>query len=139
MERQEFRLDDYGWTCYVYYVVRELNAEEILDMLIEIGCRGEDLYKAHDNLKSGKCDTGLTYSNKDARETVIVLAKTSTPLEFAQSWQHEIGHCADHIAQCLGINPHGEEVRYIGDSIVEKTWDISKHLLCEHCRGKHDM
>lgn len=89
---------------------------------------------AYNNLTSGKLDTGLTYSNSDTRETVIVFAKTSSAKEFQQSYKHETGHLQTHIAQTFGIDPYGEEIQYIGDDIVEATWEIAKGLLCDHCR-----
>ncbi len=134
MIRQKFRLPKYDWLVYAYYIVTKPHAEEILDNLIAIGCRGGDLRTAHLNLYSGKLDTGLTYSNKETRETVLVFAKTSCAREFQQSYQHETGHIKDHIAQAFGINPHGEEIQYIGDDIVEATWDIAHELLCDCCR-----
>lgn len=136
MIRQRFTLPKYDWRVYAYYVVTKLNADEILDALVGIGCYGEHLEGAYNNLTSGKLDTGLTYSNSSTRETVIVFAKTSSAKEFQQSYQHEVGHLKDHITQAYGISPHGEELQYIGDDIVEATWDIAKDLLCEHCR-KH--
>lgn len=136
MIRQRFALPRYGWSIYAYYVVTKPNAEEILDALSHIGCSGEDLQRAYKNLMSGKLDTGLTYSNSDTRKTVMVIAKTSNAKEFQQSYKHETGHLQSHIAQTFGINPHGEELQYIGDDIVEVTWDIAKELLCDNCRKK---
>lgn len=134
MIRQHFALPKYGWRVCAYYVVTRPDAEEILDALAHIGCGGEDLQRAYDNLTSGRLDTGLTYSNSDTRETVIVFAKTSSAKEFMQSYKHETGHLQSHIAQTFGIDPHGEELQYIGDDIVEATWDIAKDLLCDHCK-----
>lgn len=136
MIRNHFSLPKYGWNVYAYYVVTEPNSEEILDSLVHIGCNGEDLQRAYENLTSGKLDTGLTYSNSDTRETVMVIAKTSSAKEFQKSYKHETGHLQSHISQTFGINPHGEELQYIGDDIVEATWDIAKNLLCDNCR-KH--
>ncbi len=101
-----------------------------------IGCHGKYLEGACQNLMSGKLDTGLTYSNSDTRETVMVFAKTSSAKEFQQSYKHETGHLQTHIAQSFGIDPYGEELQYIGDDIIDATWEIAKDLLCEHCR-KH--
>ncbi len=136
MIRQRFRLPNSDWIVYAFYVVTRPYAEEILDNLIAIGCHGKTLQKAHDNLYSGKLDTGLTYSNQTTRETVMVFAKTSCAREFQQSYQHEIGHLKDHIARALGASPHGEAIQYIGDDIVEATWHIARNLLCDCCRNK---
>ena len=92
MIRQKFTLNKYAWHVYAYYVVTKPNADEILDALVGIGCHGEHLEGAYKNLTSGKIDTGLTYSNSDTRETVIVFAKTSSAKEFQQSYKHETGH-----------------------------------------------
>lgn len=135
MIRQRFHLKSHDWAIYAYYVVTKPNADEILDTLANIGCGGDNLQRAYSNLTSGNLDTGLTYSNSDTRETVMVFAKTSSAKEFQQSYQHEIGHLKDHIAQTFDINPHGEELQYIGDDIVEKTWHIAKDLLCDHCKS----
>lgn len=131
MIRQRFTLPKYHWRVYAYYVVTNPNADEILDALVHIGCGGEDLQRAYNNLTSGKLDTGLTYSNSDTQETVMVFAKTSNAKEFMQSYKHETGHLQSHIAQTFGLNPHGEEIQYIGDDIVEETWEVAKDLLCK--------
>ena len=137
MIRQRFYHKPTDWRFYVYYVVTEPHADEILERLAGIGCDGDNLAKAHDNLASGKCDTGLTYTNQSSHETVVVIAKTSTALQFLQSLTHEFGHAANHIAQYYGLSLGGEEVRYICDGLLEKTWDISRELLCDCCRTQH--
>ena len=129
MIRQRFTLPKYHWRVYSYYVVTNPHADEILDALVHIGCDVEDLQRAYNNLTSGKLDTGLTYSNSDTQETVMVFAKTSNAKEFMQSYKHETGHLQSHIAQTFGLNPHGEEIQYIGDDIVEETWEVAKDLL----------
>lgn len=126
----------YDWKVYVYYVVTEPDAEEIMSRLHDIGCRGKNLRQAYANLTSDKLDMGLTYTNSMTHESVVVIAKTSTALQFLQSLTHEFGHLSNHIAQAYGISLAGEEVRYICDSFLEKTWSISKELLCDCCRYK---
>lgn len=135
MIRSHFDLPKYDWCVYTYYVVTKPNADEILNALVHIGCDGKTLDRAYRNLTSGRLDTGLTYSNIDTRETVMVFAKTSSAKEFQQSYKHETGHLQAHIAQTFGIDPYGEELQYIGDDIVEATWEIVKDLLCDHCRN----
>lgn len=137
MIRQRFYHKGTDWRCNVYYIVTEPNAEEILERLSEIGCDGSTLKRAYKNLTSGKCDTGLTYTDQSGRESVVVIAKTSTALEFLLSLEHEFGHLACHIAQYYGLDLGGEDVRYICDSLIEKTWPISRKLLCDCCRHKH--
>lgn len=131
MIRQTFQLPKYHWTVYAYYVVTAPHAEEILKTLVGIGCDGSTLDRAYMNLTSGNLDTGLTYSNISSMESVMVFAKTSNAREFMKSYKHETGHLQSHIAQTFGLNPHGEEIQYIGDDIVEETWEVAKDLLCK--------
>ena len=134
MIRSRFHIDKYGWTVTVFYAVTGIYVDDILPELEDIGCRGETLREAEAVVSSSRLDTGLTYSNNSLRRTVIVIAKTSSPKEFAKSWRHEMGHLADHIAMTFGIDPHGEEIQYIGDEIVEQMWLVARDFLCEDCR-----
>mgnify|MGYP001550729438 FL=1 len=50
-----------------------------------------------------------------------------------------MGHLGDHISQTYGLDPHGEEIQYIGDDIVGKMWKVAKKFLCESCRSKNNL
>ena len=63
MIRQRFTLPKYGWSCMAYYAVDTYYTEEILDNMHSIGCDGDMLRTAYDNIKSGNLNTGVTYSN----------------------------------------------------------------------------
>lgn len=138
MVRQRFTLDRYGWKCTVYYAVRDGDVGEVLEAMHAIGCDGGMLRAAYENIAGGEKNTGVTYSNFAARETVMVIAAASSPMEFAKSWRHEAGHMAMHIAQAYGIDPYGEQVQYIGDEIVGATWEYAAPRLCSCrcCRSK---
>lgn len=137
MIRQQIHIqtEKCNWKVRIYYVVTHVQAEEIMTQLMALGCSGEDLQKAEINLFQGKLDTGLTYSNTEKRKTIMVIAKTSTPMEFACSQQHEVGHLKSHMAEAYGIPQKGEEIQYLGDEIYRQMWPIAKTLLCECCRS----
>lgn len=134
MIKHTFRLPNYDWTVKAFYVVTRVQAEEVMNALVSIGCEGSSLRRAWRNLNSGELDTGLTYSNEELHKSVMVFAKTSSAREFQQSYQHEIGHLKDHIASEYGISPHGEEIQYLGDEIIAATWDVAHNLLCDCCK-----
>lgn len=136
MIRQKIYLPDWDWRVFVFYVVTKPDAKEITRKLESIGCKGADLERAEHSLLSGQCDTGITYTSHTLGESVIVIAKTTTALEFEQSMTHEVGHLANHIGLFYGLNLNGEEVRYISDSVIAKMWPIAKELVCDCCRGK---
>lgn len=138
MIRQRFTLPRHRWTVYAYYAVDTYYTDEILDMMQSIGCDGDMLRAAYENMSSGDMNTGVTYSNFGTRETVMVIALTSSAKEFAKSWRHECGHLATHICKAFGIDPYGEEIQYIGDDIIEEMWEHANPLLCECkcCKNK---
>lgn len=135
MIRQKINLKNWDWKVMVYYVVTAPNADEILRSLENIGCKGEDLQRAEKSLRYGGLDTGMCYTNHSLGESVVVIARTSSGKEFTASLSHEFGHLANHIGLFYGLDLNGEEVRYISDELIEKSWSISRELVCDECRS----
>lgn len=133
---QDFDIPRYGWQVRVYYAVDAYDTAAILHDLRSIGCKGSALETARRNLRAGRLDTGLTYSNFTGRSTVMVIALTSTPEEFQNSYDHEKGHLCRHISQACGIDPFSEEEQYLAGSIGQKMFPVARRFLCEHCRKK---
>lgn len=134
MIRQEIELPRYRWRVVIYYAVTKIYCDDIMDDLREIGCRGIDLAVAYNNLSEGRVNTGLTFSNYDLRETVMVIARTSTPAEFANSYDHERKHLEAHIADAYELDPYGEDIAYLCGDIGQRMFPVSQKFMCEHCR-----
>lgn len=134
MIRQDFYIPEYGWHVRAYYAVTTYWAHRISGDMRGIGCRGGSLEKAENSLVLGDLDTGITYSNYEERETVMVISKTSSPEEFLNSWEHEKRHLARHMEQALDIDPYGEEAAYLEGAIAQKMFPVAKMFICEHCR-----
>ena len=134
MIRQEIYLKKYDWRVRIYYAVTTYWAGRILSDMERIGCRSFELAKAWRNLRSGDLNTGLTYSNYQTGETVMVISLTSSPEEFLNSWEHEKKHLARHIEQAYGIDPFGEEAAYLEGTIAQKMFPVARKFICEHCR-----
>lgn len=133
---QDIYLPDYDWHCKVFYSVTTYWVKDILNKLKRIGCSGSTFRKARKNLMDGKLNTGLTYSNKSHGESVMVIARTSSPDEFAHSYDHEKGHLAMHIALAYDIDPYGEEFQYMSGDIAKKMFPVAKIFMCDCCRKK---
>ena len=133
---QEIYLAEYDWHCRVFYAVTEYWADDILHELRMIDCSGEAYHRAQNNLYSGKLDTGLTYSNRRLHKSIMVIALTTCPEEFAHSFDHEKGHLAKHIASVYNLDPFGEEVQYLSGDIAKEMFPIAKKFFCECCRKK---
>lgn len=131
---QEFRLLDWNWKVKVFYVVDLIPIDYIIDQLKSIDCSEEDIDSAIAVLDSEVYNRGITFSNNETRESVIVIGETSCPAQFAHSYDHEKLHLTMHIAKQDKIDPFGEELAYLSGEIGFQMFPIAKWLLCEHCR-----
>ena len=138
MIRQQFDISKYDWKVEVYYAVDCYYTDEIMGKLYDIGCRGDDLQTAYENLSAGKPDTGLTYSNYGTRQTVMVIGITSSAAQFQNSYDHERKHLEAHIAAALGIDPWGEEICYLSGEIGQLMFEKARLMLCvcDCCKHK---
>lgn len=137
MIRQQFDISKYDWKVEVYYAVDCYYTDEIMGRLYDIGCRGDDLRAAYENLSAGKPDTGLTYSNYGTRQTVMVIGITSSATQFQNSYDHERKHLEAHIAAALGIDPWGEEICYLSGEIGQLMFEKARLMLCDCDCCKH--
>ena len=133
MIRQVIHIHRYDWTVVAFYDARQWDADRILDELYELGISDRTIGKAADNLYAGLKDTGLTYTNARERATIIVLSRTTSKAEFANSWVHEIGHCSKHIALAYGLDCNGEEVNYLSGELAREMQPIAARLMCPTC------
>ena len=137
MIRQQFDISGYDWKVEVYYAVDAYYTDEIMGRLYDIGCRGDDLQTAYENLSSGKPDTGLTYSNYGTRQTVMVIGITSSAAQFQNSYDHERKHLEAHMAAALGIELRGEQLCYLSGEIGQLMFEKAKLMLCDCDCCKH--
>lgn len=136
MIMHDFFLKKADWMVRVYISVSTYHADEILDDLIYLGCQGENLKRAKESLWEGNLNTGLTYTNIERRETVMVIAKASSGAEYWNSIDHEKLHLLQDIATADGIDPFGEEISYISGEFIRDLFNVAKSVLCDCCRKK---
>lgn len=133
---QDIYIPGYGWHVRIYYAVTTYWSGRIISDMERAGCRGGQLQRAYRSLTKGGLNTGITYSNLRAGETVMVVSLTSTPEEFLNSWEHEKKHLARHIEQAYGIDPYSEEAAYLEGEIAQRMFPVAKRFICEHCRKR---
>lgn len=132
MIRQDVYLDKWDWYVIVYYAVDTYYMDEILEELEMIGCTYAD--EIEEDLTQHPYNNGLTYSNMRRRVSLIVIGLTETPDEFQNTYDHEKGHLAMHIAEEDRMDVFGEEFQYLAGEIGKQTFPIAKRFMCEHCR-----
>lgn len=135
MIRQVITLHKYDWIIYAYYAVSTYYIDDIMEHLWQVGVDAKNAQRAYNNLSSGDLNTGLCYSNKKNRETVLVVAKTSSAGEFLNSLTHEASHACVHIASATGVDLISEDYAYMVGDLCGEMYPKVKQLLCEHCRN----
>lgn len=138
MIRQRIYIEKYDWVIHAYFALDTYYVQEIMDLLYDLGCDSSIMDKAYDNLSSGELNTGLCYSSYRKRESVLVVAMTTTPQEFINSLFHELTHLQSHIAQMYHLPPTGEAVAYLSGEVIMQIYPKVKHLLCDCCRKHYD-
>lgn len=132
MIRQDVYLERWDWYVIVYYAVDTYYMDEILEELEMIGCTYAD--EIEEDLTQHPYNNGLTYSNMRRRVSLVVIGLTETPDEFQNTYDHEKGHLAMHIAEEDRMDVFGEEFQYLAGEIGKQTFPIAKRFMCEHCR-----
>lgn len=125
---QDITIKRVGWKVRVYHSVDYVYADEIIDELIRLGCRGEDLKKASRYLWSGLPNQGLTYTR--GRETLMVIGYTTSGCEYWNTLDHERLHLLQHITSETGLDPFGEEIAYISGEFSKEVFKCAGNLLC---------
>ena len=132
MIRQDVYLNKWDWYVIIYYAVDTYYMDDILDELENIGCAYAD--EIEEDLTQQPYNNGLTYSNLRKRVSLIVIGLTETPDEFQNTYDHEKGHLAMHIAEEDQMDVFGEEFQYLVGEIGKQTFPIARRFMCEHCR-----
>lgn len=137
MIRHTFEVPQHHWTFRVYIALTEYWADEILGHLWRLGANWTVLQRANANLRSGQLNNGLTYASMKERETLIVVAKTSSAAEMFNSVVHELDHAALFTFRFLGITPGTEEAAYFKGGLAREIFPIVEPYMCTCCRAKH--
>ena len=135
---QRIVLPKYGdWVVHAYYAVSTYYVDDIMLKLWEANIDADNAKEAWDNLSKSDVDTGLCYSNYKKRETVLVIAKTSSAAEMLNSLTHECAHCCVHISTAFGIDYRSEEFCYMIGELCREMYPRVKNLLCDCCRKEY--
>ena len=136
MIKHDFIIWDYKWTVRCYFAVSCYYADEILGHLWRIGADMDTMRLANKNLRACSLDTGITYTSRWNRETIMVVALTSSSAEFFNSLLHELKHVEDQIGEAIDLDQKSEEAAYLRGDLAREIFPKIKHLLCEHCRSE---
>lgn len=134
---QDIYIKRVGWHVRVYHAVDTMYADEIIDELIKVGCRGEMLTNAKISIWRGMLNSGMTYSNTKAKESLMVIGLTTRGAEYWNTLEHEMQHLLQDIELSLGLDHYGEEIAYVSGEFIRDLYPKAKHLLCDCCRNSY--
>ena len=134
MVTQIVYLKDYDWLIKVFYEVTSDDTDIILKELDDIDCPAEIYYSAAEMLEGDYPDTGFTYTSSFYQVSFIIMMQSSCADEFQNTFDHEKGHAAHHIATELGLDKAGEEIQYLQGKIGKEMFKVAKRFMCDHCR-----
>ena len=133
MIEQRFYVEKYDWRVTVFYAVTGYEVRWILEELRRVGCPPGYIRATAKNLRVGKINSGITYSNKRGRRSVMVIGLCDSAKQYSNSIAHERAHLVTHIAEASGIGLEGEEICYLTGDIASKMFDVSRRFICADC------
>ena len=120
MMEQNLHIKEIGWSLRIFYCPKTSSQRSIvLKCLYNAGCTGRNFRRAMTLLDSGALNTGLTYTNKDDMETIIVIGCSSDVAEFVNTLTHEMNHFIEHVMEALHIESGTEDEAYFTGELFE--------------------
>lgn len=127
---RDLYIEQYRWHVHCYFAVNKYYTEEILDVLESLGCSSAVYERVAVKMDKNSLNAGFTYSNKNTRETLMVVGRASSNEEYINSITHELRHLCDDIASVVGISDNGEDVAYLTGDIASQLSDVIQVLVC---------
>ena len=120
MIQQNINIREIGWNLRIFYCPKTTSQRSVvLQCLYNTGCTGRNFRRAMTLLGSGAVNTGLIFSNKSERKTIIVVGLSSNVGEFINTLTHEINHFIEHVMEALHIQSGTEDEAYFTGELYE--------------------
>ena len=120
MIQQNLHIEEIGWNLRIFYCPKTTSQRSVvLQCLYNAGCTGSNFRRAMTLLGSGAVNTGLIFSNKSERNTIIVVGRSSDVAEFVNTLTHEINHFIEHVMEALHIQSGTEDEAYFTGELYE--------------------
>ena len=120
MIQQKINIREIGWNLRLFYCPKTSSQRSIvLQCLYDAGCTGKNYRRAMTLLGSGALNTGLIFSNKSERKSIIVVGHSSNVGEFINTLTHEINHFIEHVMEALHIQSGAEDEAYFTGGLFE--------------------
>ena len=118
----------YDWNVTILYECTCDDIDFIIKTLKAINCPNKYIYKALDNLEECELNSGLIYSNKRLKSSVIVINKTSSFSQLINTIAHEYFHLICHISDVLKIK-NEEKLANLNGNLNMRSYNIIEDLM----------
>lgn len=129
---KDFYISKYDWYVTVYYNVTCEDLKKVIFHLNLLDCDKSTKQKIGANIKKCELNTGLTYTNYELRQSLMVISETSSFDEFLNTVTHENMHLSIHIMEYLKEDLTGETPCYLMGYITQAQADIIKYFVCKY-------
>ena len=136
MITQYIYLEKYDWYIIVFYIIDVINKAKIIDTLYSIDCDPLIIEGVEYNIDNNIENSGFAVTNNKIKTSVMMIGPTISAAEFQDTYDHEKGHVATHIATAMDIDPYGEGMQYLNGAIGKEMFPVAKYFLCDSCREK---
>lgn len=118
MIHYEIYFDKYDWYVEVFILLEKQNPNNILKAVKNAGGSEKVLNASYASLMEDY-NSGFTYSNSELRKSIMVINRSSSMLEFINTYNHEKNHVEMHICEELNIDPYSEEAAYLSGDMAQ--------------------
>lgn len=129
MISQDLILEGYNWHIKAFYNFTCDYTSDVVNALYRANLSSRLISKITPHLLSCKPNTGLTCSNTNENESVLVISIATSPKEFLNTLSHENQHLVGHIASKLGLLHGSEELGYLTGELFSKQYYYIKEFI----------
>lgn len=129
MIKQHFYFREYDWDVTVFYIVHKYYLNEVMCKLKSIECPNSILDQVYSNLSQCDVNSGFTYTNCKAKQTVIVITRASSDKEFVNTLCHECIHLVSSITKKCKISIGSEQAGELVGKLSEYIYPCIKRII----------
>lgn len=106
------RLDIEGeWLVTVCYDVKPEDLTTVAYLMGRMGASEQNTTEALENLSG--FNGGVTYTPFERRESLVLIGRADSPVQFFNTVIHEVDHVQDHVCKYYGCRLGTEEAAYL--------------------------
>lgn len=124
------------WEAEVFFCITKYDEAVLEEALRFADAPISAIVRMRQIARDDEYNTGFTCAGARTKRCVVVIGKTSSPMQLINTFSHEMYHLISYIARAEGTNPYGEEAAYLMGDVASKFTDIIGRFICPKCSHK---